>query len=64
MDNRQASIVIRSPSGEEFTVNFMSDYVNATAGREIEARLEGDSWQLVINGRETYEVPLAAIEGG
>ena len=64
MDNRQASIVIRSPSGEEFTVNFMSDYVNATAGREVEARLEGDTWQLVVDRRETYEVPIAAIEGG
>lgn len=64
MEDRQASIVIRSPSGEEFTVNFMTDYVNATAGREVEARLEGDTWQLVIDRRETYEVPLAAIEGG
>ena len=64
MENRQASIVIRSPSGEEFTENFMSDYVNATGGREVEARLDGDTWQLVIDRRETYEVPIAAIEGG
>jgi hypothetical protein len=64
MENRQASIVIRSPAGEEFTVNFMTDYVNATAGRDVEARLDGDTWQLIIDTRETYEVPVAAIEGG
>jgi len=64
MENRQASIVIRSPSGEEFTVNFMADYVNATAGRDVEARLEGDTWLLVVDTRETYVVPIAAIEGG
>lgn len=64
MDNRQASIVIRGPTGEEFTVNFMTDYVNATAGREVEARLDGDTWYLTVNETETYEVPVAAIEGG
>jgi len=64
MENRQASIVIRSPAGEEFTVNFMTGYVDATAGREVEARLDGDTWQLAVDGRETYEVPTAAIEGG
>jgi hypothetical protein len=30
----------------------------------VEARLDGDTWQLIIDARETYEVPLAAIEGG
>jgi len=28
------------------------------------ARLEADTWIVEIDGAETYEVPLAAIEGG
>jgi hypothetical protein len=63
MENKQASIVVMGPSGDEFTFNFMADYVNAT-NRDIEARLEGDTWIVDVDGRETYEVPLAAIEGG
>ena len=49
--------------GEQFTINFMTGYVNAT-NREAEARLEGDTWLVTIDGSELYEVPLAAIEGG
>ena len=41
----------------------MKDYVNAT-NREADARLEGDTWIVTINGEEVYEVPLAAIGGG
>jgi hypothetical protein len=63
MDGGQASIVILSQAGEQFTINFMSDYVNAT-NREADARLEGDTWIGVIDGTDVYEVPLAAIEGG
>lgn len=63
MENGQASIVLLSPAGEQFTINFMSDYINAT-NREADARMEGDTWIVTINGREIYEVPLAAIEGG
>lgn len=63
MENRQASIVVLSPAGEQFTINFMTDYVNAT-NREIEAELVGDTWTVVVNGQEIYQVPLAAIEGG
>ena len=63
MDGGQASIVILSPAGEQFTINFMSDYVNAT-NRTAEARLEGDTWIVVIDDTDVYEVPLAAIEGG
>lgn len=62
MENRQASIVVLSPAGEQFTINFMTGYVNAT-NREVEAELVGDTWTVVVNGREIYEVPLAAIEG-
>jgi hypothetical protein len=63
MDGRQASVVIQNPRGEQFTINFMKDYVNAT-NRKAEARLEGDSWTVTIDGAEIYEVPLALIEGG
>lgn len=63
MDNKQASIVIKSPHGEQFTVNFMTDTVNATAGG-VDARREGDTWLVTRENGEVYEVPLAAIEGG
>ena len=63
MDNAQASIVIQSQLGEQFTINFMTDYVNATAG-EIDARRQGDTWIVTRDNGEVYEVPLAAIEGG
>lgn len=63
MDGGEASIVIESQAGEQFTINFMRDYVNAT-NREADARLEGDTWIVVIDATDVYEVPRAAIEGG
>lgn len=63
MEDQQASIVLQSPKGEQFTINFMTDDVNA-ANREVEATLDGDTWTVTIDGREVYEIPLAAIEGG
>ena len=63
MEGGQASIVVQGMAGEQFTINFMSDYVNAT-NRKAEARLEGDIWIVVIDDKDIYEVPLAAIEGG
>ena len=63
MEGGQGSVVILSPAGEQFTVNFMKDYVNSAAG-EVEAELDGDLWIVVIDGEERYEVPLALIEGG
>ena len=63
MENGQASIVIQSQLGQEFTINFMSDYVNATVG-EVDARRRGDTWIVTRDNGEVYEVPLAAIEGG
>lgn len=63
MEGGQASIVVQNQKGEQFTINFMTDYINAT-NREADARLEGDTWIVTINGNEIYEVPLAAIEGG
>ena len=63
MDDGQGSVVVQSPKGEQFTINFMKDYVNA-ANREAQATLEGDTWTVTIDGTEIYEVPLALIEGG
>ena len=63
MENSQASIVVQNQSGEQFTINFMTDYVNAT-NREIEAVLEDDTWTVTVANGEVYQVPLAAIEGG
>jgi len=63
MEDGQASVVITSPAGEEFTINFLKDYINATSG-EVVANREGDTWVVTVNGEERYEVPLAAIEGG
>ena len=63
MEDGQASIVVQNQQGEQFTINFMSDYVNAT-NREVEASMEGDTWTVTVSNGEVYEVPLAAIEGG
>lgn len=63
MENGQASIVVQNQLGEQFTINFMTEYVNAT-NREVEARLDGDTWILDFANGEIWEVPLAAVEGG
>jgi hypothetical protein len=65
MENQQASIVVQNQLGEQFTINFMTGYVNAT-NREVEAKLEGDTdtWILNFANGEVWEVPLAAVEGG
>ncbi len=63
MENNQASITVRNQSGAQFTINFMSGYVNAT-NRDVKARLEDDIWILEFANGEVWEVPLAAIEGG
>lgn len=63
MENRQASITVQNQAGERFSINFMTDYVNA-ANRELDARLDGDTWTLEFANGEVWEVPLAAIEGG
>jgi hypothetical protein len=63
MEDARASIVIQSPLGRQFTVNFLRDDVNATVG-QVEARLDGDTWTLTRDNGEVYQVPLAAIEGG
>ena len=55
--------MVQNPQGEQFTINFMTGYVNAT-NREVEATPEGDTWTLNFANGEVWEVPLAAIEGG
>ena len=59
----QASVVIQNQRGEQFTINFTKDYVNAT-NRKAEAHLDGDTWIVTVNNDEVYEVPVALIEGG
>jgi hypothetical protein len=63
MEDQQASIVVQNQLGEQFTINFMKDYVNAT-NRDLVATLKDDTWILEFKNGETWEVPLAAIEGG
>ena len=63
MEGRQASIVVQSQLGKQFTINFMTDYVNATVG-EVTAKKKGDLWTVTRDNGEVYEVPLSAIEGG
>ena len=63
MENQQASISVQNQAGEQFTINFMTGYVNAT-NRELKATLEGDTWTLEFANGEVWEIPLAAIEGG
>lgn len=63
MEQQQASVVVQGPSGDQFTINFMTDYVNAT-NRTVDARLDGDTWTLDFGNGEVWEIPLAAIEGG
>jgi hypothetical protein len=63
MENGQASIVVENPHGEQFTINFMTDYVNAT-NREVEASFDGELWILNFANGEVWEVPRSAIEGG
>ena len=63
MEGNQASIVVQNQLGEQFTINFMNDYVNAT-NRELKAKLQGDIWVLTFANGEVWEVPLAAVEGG
>ena len=63
MKGGQASIVVQNQLGEQFTINFMKEYVNAS-NRQVEARLDGDTWIVTVDNGEVYEVPLAAIQGG
>lgn len=62
MDDGQASIVVTDPDGAEFTINFMTDYVNS-AGHEVDAKLSGDMWTVVVDNDVTYTIPSVAIEG-
>ena len=63
MEGGQASITVQNQLSEQFTINFMKEYVNAT-NRKVDARLEGDTWTVTVDNGEVYEVPVAAIEGG
>lgn len=68
MEDGQASVTVQSPDGQQFTLNFMKDtatrepYVNAS-GREVAARMEADSWIVVVDGTQVYEVPEVFLIG-
>lgn len=70
MEDAQASITVLDAEGNPFTLNFMKDYttgepyVNATGTHTVEARLDGDTWHVTVDGALNYEVPMAAIAGG
>jgi hypothetical protein len=63
MEGGRGSVVVQNQQGEQFTINFMSDYVNAT-NRAVEAKLVNDTWILSFANGEIWEVPRALIEGG
>jgi hypothetical protein len=63
MENNQASITIQDQMGKQFTLNFMTGYVNSTGG-EVKAHREGDTWVVETAEGAVYEIPVAAIEGG
>ncbi len=63
MEDGQGSVVIQSQRGEQFTINFMKDYVNAS-NRKVDARLDGDTWTVTIDDADVYEVPQGFIQGG
>ena len=57
MVDGQGSVVVQSQKGQQFTINFMKDYVNAT-NREAQATREGDTWTVTIDGTGQV-VPVA-----
>ena len=63
MEDGQGSVVITGPAGDEFTINFMNDYVNA-ANRTLEVDRGRDPWRVVVDGLTEYQVPSALVEGG
>jgi hypothetical protein len=63
MEDSQASIVVQNQSGEQFTINFMNNYINAT-NRKLESKQVDDTWILEFENGEVWEVPVAAITGG
>lgn len=63
MEDGQASIVVQNQVGEQFTINFLKNGVNAT-NREVKAKLVDDMWILNFANGEVWEIPRAAVEGG
>lgn len=62
MDYGQASITVQNQTGEQFTINLMKDYVNAS-NRELTATLKGDTWELNFANGEVWKIPVAALTG-
>jgi hypothetical protein len=58
-----ARIDVDGLSGERLVLQFAGSTVDA-GERDSVAKLKGDTWELIIDGRVVFEVPLAAIDGG
>ena len=61
MEAGQASIVITGPKGNEFTINFIRDYITRRATKSMLPGKPIPGWFFYAD--ESYEVPIAAIDG-
>lgn len=61
---RQPGLRRVSEPGRRAVHHQFHDRLRNAANRDVDARLEGDTRIVTIDGKEVYEVPLAAIEGG
>ena len=59
----EADIHVKLPSEEIAIFEFRGKHVTA-AGHAVSWQMDGDTWQLVVDGSVNIEVPSAAIEGG
>ena len=60
----QAVISIMRPDGIERVLQFDGDRVTSPDVGKIQAEFQAGEWYITINDTETYQIPLAAIEGG
>lgn len=60
----QAVIAIMRPDGVERVLQFNGEQVISPGEGKVQARFQSDEWEISIDDRETYRIPLAAIEGG
>ena len=62
--NRQAVIAIMRPDGVERVLLFDGERVVSPGEGKVQARFQSDGWEISIDDKEVYRIPLAAIEGG
>ncbi len=63
LGNQSADISIMSPSGNLVTLKFRKQQVTSK-GHKLKAALADDMWQIDVDGKVHYQIPLAAVEGG